>query len=122
GIDAQDPRVGQRAPERLAPDKPGQRDVGGVPGGAADLVGAVEPADRFAYDPVRHGGSFPGADASNTTRELGPGALTFPRDGTYSRLQIRRRTVMKLLASLLLASTVLVAASPVQAAPEGQMT
>ena len=54
-VDPADARVGQRTPERLAPDEPGQRDVGRISRPPADLVDAVNPADRVPNDAMcRH--------------------------------------------------------------------
>jgi hypothetical protein len=57
-VDADDARVGQRAAEGLSPDEPGQGHVGGVAGGAADLLESVEPGDGLADDLVCHRRSF----------------------------------------------------------------
>ena len=54
GVDPEDPRVGQRAPEGFPPDQPGKHHVSRIASLAADLLDAVEPSDRFSYDAVSH--------------------------------------------------------------------
>jgi len=53
GVEADDPGVRQRGAEHLAAEHPGQREVRGVDGRAADLAGRVHARERLADDTHR---------------------------------------------------------------------